>query len=178
MQKIYLAGPDVFLPDAIIVGRRKCELCRQYGFEGLFPFVQGADPKKIFRANSALMERADIGLFNLTPFRGPSADVGTIFELGLMYGMGKPIYGYTNNPNNFTDRVEASHGARRDKAGRMWDREGYEIEKFGLTDNLMIEEALRETGHKIFVAEQGATGTLASLNAFEKCLSKISREMV
>ena len=35
--KIYLAGPDVFLADARRVGRRKQELCREYGFEGLFP---------------------------------------------------------------------------------------------------------------------------------------------
>ena len=30
--KIYLAGPDVFLPNAIAIGRRKKELCAQYGF--------------------------------------------------------------------------------------------------------------------------------------------------
>jgi hypothetical protein len=29
--KIYLAGPNVFLPDAIEIGRRKVELCRRLG---------------------------------------------------------------------------------------------------------------------------------------------------
>ena len=82
--RIYLAGPDVFLVNAVEVGRRKQLLCRQFGFEGLYPLdqdetVQGA--AEIFRANVALMGRADIGLVNLTPFRGPSADVGTAFEL-------------------------------------------------------------------------------------------------
>jgi len=28
-------------------------------------------------------------VFNLTPFRGPSADAGTVFELGFMYSKGK-----------------------------------------------------------------------------------------
>ena len=36
--KVYLAGPDVFLPDAVSIGRRKKELCAHYGFEGLYPF--------------------------------------------------------------------------------------------------------------------------------------------
>ncbi|MDF1764445.1 MAG: nucleoside 2-deoxyribosyltransferase, partial [Oleibacter sp.] len=35
MQRIYLAGPEVFLPDATLVGEQKKQLCRQYGFEGL-----------------------------------------------------------------------------------------------------------------------------------------------
>ena len=47
--KIYLAGPEVFLPHAIEIGQRKKALCRQYGFEGLFPFdnevVAGPDER-------------------------------------------------------------------------------------------------------------------------------------
>ena len=37
MTKIYLAGPDVFLSNAIEVGNRKKKLCSQAGFTGLFP---------------------------------------------------------------------------------------------------------------------------------------------
>jgi len=89
--KVYLAGPDVFLPDAIAVGQRKRELCSQYGFEGLFPSdndVNAAAPGErrdalIYRANEGMIRRADLGIFNLTPFRGPNADAGTVFELGL-----------------------------------------------------------------------------------------------
>lgn len=29
--KIYLAGPDVFLPDALQIGRQKIEICRRHG---------------------------------------------------------------------------------------------------------------------------------------------------
>jgi nucleoside 2-deoxyribosyltransferase len=33
--KIYLAGPDVFLPDAIEIGRRKAAICACHGVSGL-----------------------------------------------------------------------------------------------------------------------------------------------
>ena len=94
---IYLAGPEVFLPDALAVGTRKKALCEKYGFIGLFPFdneIKSAPPGArtdalIYHANLAMMRAADIGIFNLTPFRGVSADTGTVFELGLMIGLGK-----------------------------------------------------------------------------------------
>lgn len=38
-RKIYLAGPEVFHPDAAARGRQKQALCREYGFEGLFPLA-------------------------------------------------------------------------------------------------------------------------------------------
>ena len=108
--KLYLAGPDVFLADAMDVGARKRGLCRKYGFEGLFPVDpekgESKDPAVIFRANCALMQEADGGLFNLTPFRGPSADVGTAFELGFLFARGTPIHGYASRGGAYADRVE------------------------------------------------------------------------
>ena len=75
--KVYLAGPDVFLPDAIGIGRRKVELCRRHGLTGLYPLDNAIDPSangaslQIFRANRAMMDSADAVMANLTPFRGP-----------------------------------------------------------------------------------------------------------
>jgi nucleoside 2-deoxyribosyltransferase len=34
---VYLAGPDVFLPDSVAVGRRKQAICRAHGLEGHYP---------------------------------------------------------------------------------------------------------------------------------------------
>ena len=34
---IYLAGPDVFWPNAAEAGAAKAELCREFGFSGHFP---------------------------------------------------------------------------------------------------------------------------------------------
>ncbi len=41
--KIYLAGPDVFLPDAIEIGRRKVEICARHGVTGLYPLDNKVD---------------------------------------------------------------------------------------------------------------------------------------
>ncbi len=50
MKKIYLAGPDVFLPNAIEEGERLKALCEEYGYEGLFPMdniISGETPTEI-----------------------------------------------------------------------------------------------------------------------------------
>ena len=41
--KIYLAGPDVFLQDAIETGRRKAEICARHGLNGLYPLDNAVD---------------------------------------------------------------------------------------------------------------------------------------
>ena len=33
----------------------------------------------------------DSGICNLTPFRGAGADAGTVFELGMLVGLGKKV---------------------------------------------------------------------------------------
>ncbi len=43
MTKIYLAGPDVFLPDAVDIGRRKVQLCARHGLAGLYPLDNAID---------------------------------------------------------------------------------------------------------------------------------------
>jgi len=77
MKKIYLAGPDVFEPDAISIGEKLKKLASEYGFIGLFPLdniisTQGA-PYEVARAirdaNIKLIESADIVMANLNPFR-------------------------------------------------------------------------------------------------------------
>lgn len=163
MKKIYLAGPDVFLPDALAVGQQKQEICRQFGFEGLFPLDQhlGSDPSgvDIFRADMALMREADIGLFNLSPFRGPSADPGTVFELGMMMAMGKRVFGYRNIDSLYHQRVR---------------EDGYIVERFGLGDNLMIDCAIIEAGGTISArVEEG----LAAMAGFRGALEEAWRQI-
>ena len=41
--RIYLAGPEVFLPDATAFGRRKVEICAAHGLEGVFPLDNQLD---------------------------------------------------------------------------------------------------------------------------------------
>ena len=175
---IYLAGPDVFLPNAIEVGRMKVALCRRFGFEGLFPHDQDedvdGDVAEIFRANCGLMERADIGMFNLTPFRGPSADAGTVFELGFMYSRSKPVFGYASTSAVYRDRIEGIEGPLLEREAMCWDRSGYSVEDFGLTDNLMIERAIRDAGGTIIAAEETSGDPLTAIKAFESCLTIVA----
>src|SRR6478735_8540744 len=109
--KIYLAGPDVFLPDAIEIGRRKAAICARHGVRGLYPLDNAVDLKAsdasltIFKGNEAMMDAADAIIANLTPFRGPSADAGTVYELGYMAGRGKFCLAYSNDPAIYLERV-------------------------------------------------------------------------
>ena len=68
MPSVYLAGPDVFLSDAIEIGRRKTEMCAAYGFEGLYPLDNEISPtttdrvdRLIYQANKAMMETSRRG---------------------------------------------------------------------------------------------------------------------
>ena len=97
MTKVYLAGPDVFLPDAVEIGRRKVEICARHGLTGLYPLDNAIDlaardaSLKIFKGNEAMMIEADAIIANLTPFRGPGADAGTVYELGYHGGTRKTL---------------------------------------------------------------------------------------
>src|SRR5437773_9365577 len=114
MTKIYLAGPDVFLPDAVGIGRRKVDICARHGLTGLYPLDNNVDlaassaSLEIFKGNEAMMDAADAIIANLTPFRGPSADAGTVYELGYMAGRGKLCLGYSNDPSPYADRARRS----------------------------------------------------------------------
>ncbi len=171
---IYLAGPDVFLPDAMDFGRRKAELCAQHGHVGLFPLDSGIDifapdaSLNIFRANQSMMDSAQAIIANLTPFRGPSADAGTVYELGYMAGRGKVCLGYSNDPTIYADRVRK---LKLDSpAVPASDLHGLAIEDFGHSDNLMMVHALEDHGYPLIVPDKIAEDIWHDLSSFETCL--------
>ncbi len=187
MLKVYLAGPDVFLPDAIQIGQQKKQLCLRYGLEGLFPFDNelaspGAEERidrLIYRANEEMMQKAHLGIFNLTPFRGPSADVGTVFELGLMVGLGKRVFAYTNDDADYAQRVTASSARFGLQTQPLHDASGMTVENFGNADNLMIEWAVAEHGgYPIVRNPASGIGRFHDLSGFERCLSLASQAML
>ncbi len=161
----------MFLPDATGIGRRKQALCAAHGLVGLYPLdhdLGAADDRldrTIFRLNVAMMRRADAGIFNLSPFRGPGADPGTVFELGLMHALGKPVFGYTNAAGTLLERTP---GAARDAAGVWRDADGLMVEDFGNAENLMLDACLAEAGAPMVRA--AVTGGLADLTGFVTCL--------
>lgn len=146
---VYLAGPEVFFPEDIRVAidSRKKAILAEHGLKGLSPMdkvldLEGVDnpAQRIYNANQDLMKHADCLIANLTPFRGPSGDAGTIYELGYMIALGKPAVGFTVCATPYCDRV--SPGAAHCEAGA-------DIEPFGLCDNLMLDCGLAAAGGKL-----------------------------
>ena len=175
MTKIYLAGPDVFLPDAADIGRRKVELCARFGLTGLYPLDNTVDlaakdaSLRIFRGNETMMIAADAIIANLTPFRGPGADAGTVYELGYMAGHGKLCLGYSNDPSLYADRVRKfTDVVSKDR--RLIDSDGLTVEDFGLADNLMMIHALDLYGGALVTPRQTPQDIWHDLNAFETCV--------
>jgi nucleoside 2-deoxyribosyltransferase len=172
---IYLAGPDVFLPDAIDIGRRKAELCARHGLIGLYPLDKAVDRTapdasvQIFRGNEAMMNEASAIIANLTPFRGPGADPGTVYELGFMAGRGKLCLGYSNDPSLYADRVRA-FSAVVSRDGCLADAQGLTVEDFGLTDNLMMVHALDLHGCPLVTPQRPPADIWHDLNAFAICV--------
>jgi nucleoside 2-deoxyribosyltransferase len=177
--QIYLAGPDVFLPDARTIGQRKRELCIRYGVEGLFPLDNQIDitlPNAsllIFRGNEAMMDKADAVIANLTPFRGPSADAGTVYELGYMAGRGKLVLGYSNDPAPYAERV-GSMFPLKISDGRLIDHCNHVVEDFGRIDNLMIVHALDLHGYPMVTPQQRPDDLWYDLSSFEACVRLVA----
>ena len=175
--KIYLAGPDVFLPDAVETGRRKAAICARHGLTGLYPLDNAIDLTSaaaslaIFEGNEAMMDSADAIIANLTPFRGPSADAGTVYELGYMAGRGKLCFAYSNDPALYTERVARSFAVTKAAAGHLIDNDGLVVEDFGLPDNLMMIHALDLRGAKLVMPRQRPLDIWHDLASFEACVA-------
>jgi nucleoside 2-deoxyribosyltransferase len=154
--KVYLAGPDVFRPDAGAIGQRKTDLCAEFGFEGSFPLDDAV---------------ASCGIVNLTPFRGPSADVGSAFELGVLVGLGKPCFAYTNDDESMLERLQREGLAVFDEVAQRWvDRCGMAIEDFGNADNLMLDSCLAERMFPIVRRRCRPEHKFTDLGGFVACL--------
>ena len=186
--KVYMAGPDVFLPNALELAKDKKAIMRAHGFEGLHPFdnevnTVGLTPYqigiKIFEANMEMMKSADLVIAHITPFRSPSADVGTAFEMGVMCTLGKPVYAYSNVTPAYIERVAALGGElRTNEHGRPVDCNGMSIEDFDMIDNLMLEGAWRRAGAKVVLVPTTETERFTSLAGFERQAANMARELL
>lgn len=135
MRTLYLAGPDIFRPDAQTHGERLKDLCAAQGLRGLYP-LDGAPAdlgaEAIRRKCMAEIDTADAVIANITPFRGPHMDPGTAWELGYAEARGKPVFLWSGNPHDLVSRV----GSATQEGWR--DADGHVVEDFGGRENLMI----------------------------------------
>ena len=177
---IYLAGPDVFPPDSVEMGRRKVAICARHGVSGLYPLDNPVDltvpdlSLQIFKGLEAMMERCDAIIANLTPFRGPGADPGTVYELGYMAARGKYCLAYSNDPAVYPDRVRRFTKVTSCD-GRLVDADGLTVEDFGHHDNLMMIHALDLYGAPLVLPRERPADIWHDLTAFEVCVGMAAR---
>jgi nucleoside 2-deoxyribosyltransferase len=121
-----------------------------------------------------IMRTCDAAVVNLTPFRGPSADVGTAYEMGFMRALGRPIFAYSNDDRSFVDRVGAycAGHVRVRPTGEHEDFDGMAIEPFGLHDNLMLVGGVIASGGCIVTGATPHAERCTSLLAFERCVAR------
>jgi nucleoside 2-deoxyribosyltransferase len=186
-KRVYLAGPEVFLLNAKEVGENKKNLCKKYGFEGVFPLdnevdVSGKSPREvglcISDVNERLIQSCDFVIANITPFRGPSADVGTVYEMGYAHGLGKKVLAYTNVTSGFTERTLEALKGRISRAadGKLRDEHGMFVEEVDLTDNLMNDGCIHANTRLLVIEAAPAGEQFTFLGGFEKCL-KAAKEL-
>jgi len=174
--KVYLAGPDVFEENLHVRAANKKLICADYGLEGKFPLDAALDlstcqtPQDkgvaISAANEALIRECDAVIANLTPFRGVSADAGTVYELGYATALGKRVFAYTIEPVLYTARVKKRFGPI--KNGR--DRNTQAVELFELHDNLMLDGSLQTRGNPLVVNPD-------ALKGFVKCVQMLVADL-
>ncbi|MBU2531597.1 MAG: nucleoside 2-deoxyribosyltransferase [Alphaproteobacteria bacterium] len=180
--RIYLAGPEVFLPDAGRQGAVKREACAELGLEGIFPLdgslpLDGLPPReqarRISLANEELLRSCDAIIANMTPFRGAAMDSGTAFEVGFMRALRRPVFGYTNSAPDYATRARAVRLCGM--APEDFDGPDVEIEDFGLAENLMIAVAVSETGADVFAPGASAGDVQRDLTGFRSALAAAAR---
>jgi len=166
--RVYLAGPDVFFPNAVDIGEAKKRICAEHGFVGVYPLDADFEPLfklespaeqgyKTFDLMVELMDSCDLVIANLTPFRGPSMDVGTAIEMGYMHGCGKPVFAYTNVAADYAERVQP---------------DAFTVEPFGLVDNLMVEGPVCRSGATVVRADVPPDEIYTSLAGFTECVEQ------
>jgi nucleoside 2-deoxyribosyltransferase len=106
----------------------------RHGLIGVFPAdeEEACDPAMplaeqglaISRAMEQVMQGCDAMIVNLTPFRGPSADVGSASEMGFMRALGRSIFAYTNDSRPFFERVATFCACAPDRGVRRPRRHG------------------------------------------------------
>lgn len=192
--KVYLAGPDVFLPNTAEMAETKKAICAEYGLEGVWPLDNTLDLKgmappaaglAIAKANEALMKTCEAIIANLTPWDGPSADVGTAFEVGYMRALGKPCFAYSNDVRSFEQRVEL-HVLDHDKGpitrnqhGEKCDASGRILESYQLNDNLMLDGAVHMSGGSFCLSSVPAWTSVyyTDLTAFRQAVQAAAKAL-
>lgn len=156
--KLYLAGPEVFRPDAIEYARTQRSLCVQYGFIGLHPMDNNIDlsdssmrtATSIYRGDIGQIKACDIVIANCNAFRGALIDDGTAYELGYGNALGKPTYGYIERLLPEQELLQERCVFTTLPDGRNIDQDGFLlVDDFGTSINLMMQCGMLDSGGRL-----------------------------
>lgn len=183
--RVYLAGPDVFFPDPFARAAALKAVCARHGMHGVSPLDALPDEpvawgdlseaRRIALRNEAHIRSCQALVANLTPFRGPSADVGTVFEMGFARALGLRVFAWSNDARPFADRSRSFLGAAVRRAADGWrDDEGLLLEDFFLSDNLMIEAAVLDSGGVLALGAVPAAARWHDLDAFARSIAALA----
>lgn len=183
--RLALVGPELACAYAPVI-EAMVELCDRYGFRARWvedpdwvwdPNEPGMDPLGIaaehVRALEGLVEQAHAVVAHLSPFRGASADVGAVYALGYARARGRPVFGYTNQPGAYGDRV-CMPGTPSEGSAR--DANGFVIEALELFDRATVQGSIAAEGRAVVLgalAPQGQDWRYGDLGAFEGCLVQV-----
>lgn len=168
--KLYLAGPEIFLPNAIEYANQQRALCEKYGFIGLHPMDNNIDlgqrsmktALKVYQCDVRQVRECDIVVANCNLFRGALMDDGTAYELGYGNALGKPSYGYINKKIGYVNRVTQNYPWCEIERGVRADKDGYLLlDDFGAEINLMMQCGMTTNGGRLVIGD------------FESCLRAI-----
>lgn len=189
---VYLAGYEVFFSpnEVVIFSEKKRAICEAHGLVGYFPgdleLREGSGhqdehrARAIYELDLGMMRQCGSIVANLTPFRGPSADAGTCWELGHFVGAGKLALAYTNERRPYEDRFRPEATAEDGCGTGGGAVEGYPRDECGClvdmqtrADNCMLTECV---SHLEVSASDFATRSemLRDLGAFQKCIHHLA----
>ena len=180
-KSVYLAGPEVFLPNAREILDLKIALTREAGLIPVSPGDLEFPPTNskwelglaISAIDEKLMHSADAIIANLTPFRGIAADTGTCFELGFMCAQGKPAFAYTNVKADHGERTRAHFNGEwyADADGKPRGPDHILIEDLGFIDNLMLHGGVLSRDGAVVVGDAPVGAELTDMTAFRRVLA-------
>jgi len=172
--KLYLAGPEVFLPDAVAHAAVQRALCERYGFAALHPLDNSLDlgaedmetAMRIFRGDIQQIRDCDVVVANCNGFRGVCMDDGTAYELGFGNALGKPSYGYIAELGSQVLRTIRDYPTRPHDEKVHIDKEGYLVtDDFGTSINLMMQCGMIDGGGRLIEGD------------FEACLKALRADL-
>ena len=161
--KLYLAGPEIMLPNAEEVARKQKTLCERYGFIGLHPMDNNTNLRessmktatKIYKGDVRQVRKCDIVVANCNSFRGALVDDGTAYELGYGNALGKPSYGYVSDADSYVLRVMKRYPCYIPGGSKInVDKDGYWLlDDFGTKINLMMQCGMVVNGGRLVIGD-------------------------